>query len=92
MQAPLLKHFDPQLSIWIETDALEYTLAGILTQLHKDNKQWLPVAFPSREMIPAEQNYETHDQELLAIVTGFKHWQHYLERSFHPVEIDAYWS
>ena len=32
-KTPLLKHFDPQLSIRIETDALEYTLAGILTQL-----------------------------------------------------------
>ena len=38
-------------------------------------------------MITAEQNYETHDQELLAIVTAFKHWQHYLEGSFHPVEV-----
>ena len=38
-------------------------------------------------MIPAEQNYETHDQELLAIVTAFKHWRHYLEGSFHSVEV-----
>ena len=30
-EALLLKHFDPQLSIQIETDALEYALAGILT-------------------------------------------------------------
>ena len=32
-KAPLLKHFDPQLSIRIETDASEYALAGILSQL-----------------------------------------------------------
>ena len=38
-------------------------------------------------MIPAERNYKTHDQELLAIVTAFKQWRHYLEGSFHPVEV-----
>ena len=86
-KAPLLKHFDPQLSIRIETDASEYALAGILSQLQEDNKQWHPVAFHSRKMIPAERNYKTHDQELLAIVTVFKQWRHYLERSFHPVEV-----
>ena len=86
-KAPLLKHFDPQLSIRIETDASEYALAGILSQLQEDNKQWHPVAFHSRKMIPAERNYETHDQELLAIVMEFKQWRHYLEGSFHPVEV-----
>ena len=38
-------------------------------------------------MIPVEQNYETHNQELLAIVTAFKHWRHYLEGSFYSVEV-----
>ena len=46
-KAPLLKHFDLNLSIWIETDALEYALAGILTQLQDNNKQWHLVAFHS---------------------------------------------
>ena len=78
-KAPLLKHFDPQLSIRIETDASEYALAGILLQLQEDNKQWHPVAFYSWKMIPAERNYKTYNQELLAIVTVFKQWRHYLE-------------
>ena len=86
-KAPLLKHFDPRLSIRIETDASEYALASILSQLQKDNKQWHPIAFNSQKMIPAERNYETHDQELLAIVTAFKQWRHYLEGSFHAVEV-----
>ena len=45
------------------------------------------VAFHSRKMIPAERNYKTHDQELLAIVTAFKQWRHCLEGSFHPVKM-----
>ena len=86
-QAPLLRHFNPELPIRVETDSSDFALAGILTQLQEDNKQWHPVAFHSRKMIDAERNYETHDQELLAIVTAFKHWRHYLEGSFHPVEV-----
>ncbi len=30
-------------------------------------------------MIPAETRYETHDEELLAIVEVFKTWKYYLE-------------
>ena len=86
-KAPLLKHFDPQLSIRIKIDASEYALASILSQLQEDNKQWHSVAFHSRKMIPAERNYETYDQELLAIVTAFKQWRHYLKGSFYPVEV-----
>ena len=43
--------------------ATKNALAGILTQLQEDNKQWYLVAFYSRKMIPAERNYKTHDQE-----------------------------
>ena len=30
-------------------------------------------------MIPTKTHYETHDQELLAIVEVFKTWHHYLQ-------------
>lgn len=30
-------------------------------------------------MLPSEQNYETHDIELLAMVEAFKTWCHYLK-------------
>lgn len=30
-------------------------------------------------MIPAETDYKTHDQELLAIVKVFKTWHHYVK-------------
>ena len=30
-------------------------------------------------MIPAETQYKTHDQELLAIDEAFMTWRHYLE-------------
>ena len=95
-KAPILRHFDPECHIWIETDASGYAIGGVLSQLASgtspdgvvtktDLGQWHPVAFFSRKMIPAETRYETHNSELLAIVEAFKTWRHYLEGCKHEV-------
>ena len=95
-EAPILRHFDPECHIRIETDALGYAIGGVLSQLASETRpdevvtktdlgQWHPVAFFSRKMIPAETRYETHDGELLAIVEAFKTWRHYLEGCKHEV-------
>ena len=68
---PILRHFDSESKIRVETDASNFAIAGILSQ-PDDNGHWKPVAFWSRKMIPVERNYETYDQELLAIVAVFK--------------------
>ena len=78
-EAPILHHFDPEHYIRIETDTSGYAIGGILSRLTPNAGQWHPVAFFSREMIPAETRYQTHDQELLVIVEAFKTWRHYLE-------------
>jgi transposase InsO family protein len=81
-KGPLLAHFDPDRPNRVETDASGRAISGILSQLHQDEKGrevWHPIAFFSRQMSPAEKNYDTHDGELLAIVESFKHWRHYLE-------------
>ena len=95
-EAPILRHFDPECHIRIETDALGYAIGGVLSQLASETRpdgvvtktdlgQWHPVAFFLRKMIPAETWYETHDSELLAIVKAFKTWRHYLEDYKHKV-------
>jgi hypothetical protein len=71
--AGILAHFDPHKGIRLETDASKFAITAILSQLQEDG-QWRPVAFWSRKLIPAETRYETHDQELLAIVAAFKQW------------------
>src|SRR2546430_6587021 len=82
--APVLQHFDPEKPIRIETDASGFAVAAILSQPgtpmvgRRSDAHWHPVAFWSRKMTPAERNYDTHDQELLAIVKSFKQWKHYL--------------
>ena len=36
-EAPILRHFDPECHIWIETDASSYASGGVLSQLILDN-------------------------------------------------------
>ena len=87
--APVLRHFDPELPIRVQTDASGYAVSGVLSQPYEfDGKlQWYPVAFFSKKMTGAERNYDTYDGELLAVVATFKHFRHYLEGAQHQVEL-----
>ena len=44
-----------------------------------------PVAFFLKKMIPAETQFETHNNELLAIVKALKPWYYYLKGCKHEV-------
>ena len=57
----------------METDALDYALAAILSIVNEDNKVH-PVVFHSHTFTAAELNYNTYDNELLAIFEAFKIW------------------
>src|SRR4029077_15177011 len=47
--------------------------------LQQDQGQGLqPVAYRSRKLTPAEVNYDTREQEFLALVDACSHWRHYL--------------
>ena len=54
-------------------DASGFGLGAILQQ------DGGPVAFESRKLLPAEQNYTTTEQELLAVVQSLKIWRCYLK-------------
>jgi len=70
---PILKHFDPEQPITIETDASDYTIGAICSQ--PDEKGILhPVAYYSRKLKDPERNYNIHDKELLAIVDALRKW------------------
>ena len=73
VKVSILTHFDLERHIQIETNALGYAIGGILSQLTLDNlSRWHLVAFFSRKMISAKTWYETHNNELLAIVEAFQ--------------------
>ena len=56
--APVLAHFDPDHQIIIETDASDFAIGTILSQLQPADNDIHPVAFHSRTMAPAERNYD----------------------------------
>jgi hypothetical protein len=74
MEAPILAHYNPELQNWIETDASNYVVAGVLSQMHDDGVL-RPVAFFSKRMVPAECNYDIYDKELLAVIRAFEEWR-----------------
>ena len=79
IEAPILNHFDLECHIRIQTDTSGHAIGGILGQLTLDDLgRWHPVAFFFRKIILAKTWYETHDNELLAIVEALKTWKHYL--------------
>ncbi len=86
MRASILRHFDSEQHIHIEINMFNYAVASILSQ-SDDEDQWHLIAFWFRMMIDVKRNYETYDQKLLVIVSMFKHWQHYVEDSYHTVEV-----
>ncbi len=61
----------------IETDASDLAIGACLYQ-EKDRK-WHPIAYYSRKMLVAEQNYDIHDKELLAVVCVLQNWRVYAE-------------
>ncbi|MBW0592690.1 hypothetical protein O181_132405 [Austropuccinia psidii MF-1] len=74
--APILSHFDPSLPTIVETDASDYALGAVLSQLSDSVKH--PIEFDSCKLLPAELNYESHDTELLGIVWALKRWRAFL--------------
>ena len=100
-EAPILRHFDPECHIRIETDASGYAIGGVLSQLISDHLtsdqgQWHPVAYFLRKMIPTETGYKIYDSELLVNVEAFKAWRHYLKGCKHKVRVltnnnNLYW-
>jgi RNase H-like domain found in reverse transcriptase len=73
-----LTHYKPGCPLVIETDASNYALAAIFSQV-EFNGETHPVTYLSQTFSDTELNYDTHDKELMAIYEAFKAWQHYLK-------------
>jgi hypothetical protein len=87
-EAVILQRFNPQKPIILQTDARGCVIAGILNQYDKFGIPRI-VNFYSQKCSPAEQNYDTYDRELLAIIETMKQWRHYLEGANHKVLIQC---
>jgi len=66
----ILKIYQPELPIKVETDALDFILKACLLQ--KYNKVWHPVTYYSQKMTPLKLNYNIYNKELLGIIVILK--------------------
>jgi len=70
-RCPILILVNDTCATRLNTEASDFGLGAILSQLSEDEK-WHPVAFHRRKFSLAEINYEVHDKEMATIVAAFK--------------------
>ena len=73
---PLLIHFNPEKPLVLSCDASPYGISAVLSHAVDGSEQ--PVAFASKTLAKAEQNYLQLDKEALAIIFGIKRFHEYL--------------
>ena len=84
--ATIVQHPDLDQPFWVETDASDFAIGAVLSQKNEQGKLH-PIAFYSRQLLPAERNYEIYDRELLAVHQAFMEWRYCLQGSQHPVTV-----
>ncbi|KAI9552561.1 Retrovirus-related Pol polyprotein from transposon 412 [Daphnia sinensis] len=73
---PLLAYPNFDLEFLLFTDACDYGIGSVLSQIQDGVEK--PIAYASRQLKPAEQKYATVEKEALAVVFSIKHFRHYL--------------
>src|SRR5580765_4831122 len=76
LTAPVLKYPDFNEEFIVTTDASDYAIEAVLSQEKVGNDR--PIAYASRILSRAEQNYNTTEKELLAIIWAVKHFRPYV--------------
>jgi len=85
--APVLAYPNRELPFMVETDASNYAIGAILSQINPEDNISHPVAFFSRSLSSSERNYPIYDKELLAIVAALETWRHLLKGTAIPFKI-----
>ena len=78
LAAGFLAQFDPDRLAVVEADASDHVLGGCLSQLDPKMGMLCLMAFYSRKLIRAEEQYKIYDKKILAIVECLKQWRVYL--------------
>ena len=75
--AKVLVHYNSELPLSLACNASSYGVGAALSHTFLDGAE-RPIAFASRSLSPAEQNYSQMDKEALSLVFGVKGFHQYL--------------
>ena len=94
---PVLKQLNFNKKFFLQTDTSKYGIGAILSQEGEStptfdpSKQLKPKLHPimyySATFIPAKQNYDIYERELLAMMKSLTHWRQYLGWTKEPFTI-----
>ena len=82
---PILRSPDFSKPFALAVDASDYGVGAVLFQ-DFDNEQH-PVAFFSKKLNAAQQNYSTIEKEALSLVLAYSHFEIYLSSSKGPIQV-----
>ena len=72
-----IKYYEPQVPLSLTTDASDVAVGAVLQQFTQ--REWRPLAFFSKRLMPAESRYSAFGRELLAVYLAIRHFRHMLE-------------
>jgi hypothetical protein len=78
IKTPVLKQADPTKNYILQTDASNLALGAVLLQ-KDDNNDIHPIAYASKTLNTAQQNYSTSEKECLALIWALEHFNTYCE-------------
>ena len=85
---PILAYPDWSKDFMLFTDASNYGLGAILSQLNNEGHE-VVIAYASRHLSQSEMKYSATEKEALAVVFGAKHFKHYLTGNHFTIISDA---
>ena len=88
-ELPLLSHPRLDEPFTLQTDASKMAIGSVLLQRQPDGLE-RPIAFFSKKLDAAQQNYSTYKRECLAVVRAVHHFRVYLQACEFEVKTDHY--
>ena len=68
ISTPILVFPDETQPFRVEADSSKFATRAVLSQQSLEDNKWNPVAYYSKSLSAAEQNYKIHDKEMLAVI------------------------